>query len=62
MYNGRTRQDDYLKFCNDMGLDDPMMTDLKPEARDYFLACYIVSLVQGETILGTPIKHDTIKQ
>ena len=45
-----------------MRLDDPMMTDLKPEARDYFLACYVVSLVQGETILGTPIKHDTIKQ
>ena len=45
-----------------MRLDDPIMTDLKPEARDYFLACYAVSLFQGETILGTPIKHDTIKQ
>ena len=32
-----------------------------PEARDYFLACYVVSLVQGETIQGKPIKHATIK-
>ena len=61
MHTGRTRQDHYLKFCNDMGLDDPMMTDLKPEARDYFLACYVMFLVQGKTILGTPIKYDTIK-
>ena len=32
-----------------------------PATRDYFLACYAVSLVQGETILGTPIRHSTIK-
>ena len=32
-----------------------------PEARDYFLACYTVSLVQGETILGSPVRHSTIK-
>ena len=31
------------------------------EARDYFLACYAVSLVQGETILGTPIRYTTLK-
>ena len=33
----------------------------KLAAKDYFLACYAVSLVQGETILGTPIRHSTIK-
>ena len=32
-----------------------------PEARDYFLACYTVSLVQGETILGSLVRHSTIK-
>ena len=32
-----------------------------PEARDYFMACYTVSLVQGETILGSPVRHSTIK-
>jgi hypothetical protein len=37
------------------------MRDQPPAARDYFLACYAVSLVQGETILGIPIRHSTIK-
>jgi hypothetical protein len=41
---------------------DPVMTRQPPEARDYFLACYVVSLVQGETILGKPIRHATIKK
>ena len=37
------------------------MTSQPPEARDYFLACYTVSLVQGDTINATLIKYDTIK-
>ena len=31
------------------------------EARDYFLACYAVSLVQGETIMGAPIRYTTLR-
>ena len=38
------------------------MGDQPPAAKDYFLACYTVSLVQGETILGIPIRHTTIKK
>ena len=30
------------------------------EARNYFLACYAVSLIQGGTILGIPIRHQTV--
>ena len=37
------------------------MADQPPAARDYFLACYTVSLVQGETINGGPIRWVTIK-
>ena len=33
-----------------------------PEARNYFLACYAVSLVQGQTILGTLIQYSTVKK
>ena len=44
-----------------MGQDYPVMAAQLFEARDYFLACYVVSLVQNETILETPIKHATIK-
>jgi len=38
------------------------MRTLPPAARDYFLARYTVSLVQGETIDGTLIKHSTIRK
>ena len=43
-----------------MHQDDPIMSSQPPAARDYFLACYTVSLVQDEKIWGTPIKHSTI--
>ncbi len=45
-----------------MHLNDPHMTSLPPAARDYFLACYTVSLVQGKTINGGLIKYITIKK
>ncbi len=44
-----------------MQLTDPAMTNQPPEARDFFLSCYTVSLAQGETLNGTLIKHSTIK-
>ena len=45
-----------------MGLKDPCMEQQPPEARNYFLACYAVSLVQGHTIKGAYIKHSTLKE
>ena len=45
-----------------MHLDDPCMRRQPPEARNYFLACYAVSLVQGHTIKGTYIKYTTVLQ
>ena len=45
-----------------MHLDDPIMRHQPTTARDYFLACYTVSLVQGETIRGQLIKHSTIRK
>ena len=50
-----SRRNHYVKFCNTMHLDDPCMRRQPPEARNYFLACYAVSLVQGHTIKGTYI-------
>ena len=44
-----------------MGQDNPVVADQPIEARDYFLACYAVSLLQNETILGTPTNYTTIK-
>ena len=45
-----------------MGLKDPCMAQQPPEARNYFLACYAVSLIQGHTIKGAYIKHSTLKE
>ena len=45
-----------------MGLADPCMAQQPPEARNYFLACYAVSLVHGHTIKGAYIKHSTLKE
>ena len=45
-----------------MHLDDPCTRSQPPEARNYFLACYAVSLVQGHTIKGTYIKYATVLQ
>ena len=43
-----------------MQIDDPGMPTQPKEARNYLLACYAVSLIQGGTILGTPIRHQTV--
>ena len=43
-----------------MQQDDPILRSQPAAARDYFLACYTVALVQGQTILGTLIRHSTI--
>ena len=44
-----------------MQLRDPCMESQPPAARDYFLACYAVSLIQGHTLKGAFIKHTTLK-
>jgi hypothetical protein len=43
-----------------MELPDPSMPTQPSESRNYFLACYAVSLIQGQTILGSPIRHQTV--
>ena len=59
---GLFRKNHYVKFCNWMQLEDPCMGDQPPEARNYFLACYAVSLVQGYTIKGISSKYSMLKQ
>lgn len=44
-----------------MAVGDPCMESQPAGARNYFLACYAISLIQGETILGTSIRHQTVK-
>ena len=45
-----------------MGLShDPCLTKHPAKARNYFVACYLISLVQGDTIQGGRIKLRTIR-
>ena len=44
-----------------MKVRDPCMPEQPAAARNYFLACYAVSLIQGQTILGSPIRLQTVK-
>ena len=43
-----------------MGLPNPGIPDQPSKSRKYFLTCYAVSLIQGQTILGTPIHNQTV--
>jgi len=43
-----------------MAVGDPCMPHQPCQARSLFLACYAISLAQGQTLLGKVIKHATI--
>ena len=45
----------------DMGLSDPIMPNQDVQARNYFLACYAVLLVQGQTVLGQPVRSRIVR-
>ena len=45
-----------------MAVGDPCMPDQPCQARSLFLACYAISLAQGQTLLGKVIKHPTISK
>ena len=44
-----------------MRIGDPCMEQRPCQARNYFLACYAVSLAQGQTLLGKVIRYGTVK-
>ena len=44
-----------------MHIGEPCMEERPCQARNYFLACYAVSLAQGQTLLGKIVRSATIK-
>jgi hypothetical protein len=50
-----------LKWCKHIGLEDPCAADEDLQTRNFILACYAVSLVEGETILARKIRYATLK-
>ena len=44
-----------------MNIPDPCLPNHHPQQRNYFVACFIISIFQGELINGIPIKVNTAK-
>ena len=44
-----------------MHIGDPCLVQHPCQARNYFLACYAVSLAQGQTLRGKLIRYGTVK-
>ena len=57
----KSRQVRYLNFCSRMDIPDPCLPNHHPQQRKYFVACFIISIFQGESINGIPIKVNTAK-
>ena len=52
-----------MRFCASVNLctdGDYCLASAPLEARNYVLACYAISLIQGNTILGGSVKHATL--
>ncbi|KAL7530400.1 hypothetical protein ACHAXR_003476, partial [Thalassiosira sp. AJA248-18] len=58
----KSRANHFLKWVETIDLDqDPMLPHHDIQARNYLIACFAVSLVRGETLQGTNIRHATIR-
>ncbi|KAL3779516.1 hypothetical protein HJC23_011152 [Cyclotella cryptica] len=57
-----TRKNHFLSWCSRIGLPDPCCPSSTLQARNFILACYVVSLIRGETIKGDGffIRHSTL--
>ena len=57
----RSRQNHFLGWEYDtIGLEDPCLKGGHPQGQNYLLACYLVSLVKGESIKGKMLRKKTI--
>lgn len=55
-----TRADHYLKFCAEVNVKDPYLTNVSPSDANQFFAAYAVYLAIGNTIKHITIKSGTI--
>ena len=57
----KSRQQHFVNWTTQtVGLDDPCHKQGPPQAQNYLLACWSVSLVKGETLRGQLIRKTTI--
>ncbi len=51
----------FLAFCCSTHITNPYIDLLHLASKNYFLVCYTVLLIQGNTISGTTVQSSTIK-
>ena len=57
-----SRASHFLVWTQSINLEqDPLLPTHDIQARNYLLACFAVSLIRGETLLGKHIRHATIR-
>eukprot|EP00574_Skeletonema_japonicum_P010876 CAMPEP_0201722480 /NCGR_PEP_ID=MMETSP0593-20130828/6852_1 /ASSEMBLY_ACC=CAM_ASM_000672 /TAXON_ID=267983 /ORGANISM="Skeletonema japonicum, Strain CCMP2506" /LENGTH=373 /DNA_ID=CAMNT_0048213445 /DNA_START=70 /DNA_END=1188 /DNA_ORIENTATION=- len=56
----KSRQVHYLNFCQAASITDPCLAHAPIETRNYVLACFVLHLLQGNTINSSFIKSATI--
>lgn len=56
----KSRQDCFLTFCQNMGIEDPTASHIPTSQSNFLLGCFTVSLMRGNTCLGITIQSATI--
>ena len=63
-YSGGTtrasRQSNFLSFCQERHLKEPTASHIPTEQSNFLLACYVISLIQGDNILGMNLQATMI--
>jgi len=58
----QSRKLHFLKFSQSVHVQDPCLPSGCQQARNYFVACYLVSLILGNTIKSIQVKHRTLQK
>lgn len=56
----QSRQVHYITFCTKASLRDPCLSFAPVQTRNYVLACYVVYLIQGNTLTSIFIRSNTL--
>ena len=55
-----SRQSNFLEYCCSKGISDPTDLQYPTDQSNFLLGCYVISLLQGDSILGLNLRSATI--
>ena len=62
-HTDKSRTNHFIKWTKKIALNqDPCLPTHNIQARNYLVACFAVSLIRGETIQGTKVRHATLRK